>query len=235
MSRDFSENRMIKLGSVEAKRSSEVLESINEIFKQEKIFVYSEGKDEKRYFDKLGKDIHSSRVKIIPIDCGGSDCYAVCKYAENELKKEVEGDGYLKDCKKYVVFDCDDNFTRTDKKTNKFKSELAKEFCSRKDFEIVFSNICFEIWILCHYNNPYKKYSKEQLLNCGFLKKECVSLIGSKGYPYNKLRLLEKVAIKNSKELIELHNSLGVPIYSAKSNPVTQIGELIEKLRGYER
>ncbi len=235
MSRDFSEHRMIKAEIVEVKRSSEILESIDEIFKQEKIFVYGEGQTEKRYFNNLDGDIHSSRVKIIPKDCGGSDCYTICKHAKEEFKKEVEKNDDLKDCKKYVVFDCDDNFTRSDLKTGKIKSELAKEFCSYENFEIILSNMCFEVWILCHYSNPHEKYSKVELLDRDFLIKTCNALTCGSRYKYKILKPLECIAIKNSKKLVELQESLGVEIYSKNSNPVTQIGELVEKLRKYDR
>ncbi|MCK5449562.1 RloB domain-containing protein [Candidatus Pacearchaeota archaeon] len=235
MVRDFSEHHKMKPELIEIKRSSESLESINEIFKQEKIFVYGEGQDEKRYFDNLDKDINSSRVKIIPKDCGGSDCYTICKHAKAEFKEEVEKNDDLKDCEKYVVFDCDDNFTRSDLKTGKIKSELAKEFCFYEDFEIILSNMCFEIWILCHYNNPQEVYSKLELLDRDFLKKTCNALTCGSRYRYKILKPLESIAIKNSKKLIELQKSLGVEIYSENSNPVTQIGELVEKLRKYDR
>lgn len=235
MVRDFSENRKIKPAPSEIKRSSEVLESINEIFRQEKIFVYGEGKAEQRYFTRLDKNINSSRVKICAKNTGGSDCFRITHVAKKMFKSELEKDEDLKDCIKYVVFDCDDNFERIDNETKKPKSCLAREFCICENFEIIFSNMCFEVWVLCHYDNPQKKYSKENLHDRDFLKRECAVLTGSKKYPYDRLLPLEKTAIKNSKELIELHKSLGTDIYSAESNPITQIGELVEMLRKYER
>lgn len=235
MSRDFSEHRTIKDKLPEIKRSSDILESVNEIFKQEKIFVYGEGKTEKRYFTRLDNDLNSSRVKICAKNTGGSDCYRISQVAKEMFESELEKSDDLKDCKKYVIFDCDDNFERLDSATGKIKSDLTKEFCCCEKFEIIFSNMCFEVWILCHYDNPFKKYSKKELSNRDFLKKECTALTGNKKYPYEKLLPLEKTAIKNSKKLIELQKSLGITIYSAESNPITQIGELVEKLREYER
>lgn len=235
MARDFSENRKIKPAPIEVKRSSEVLESVNEIFRQEKIFVYGEGKAEQRYFTRLDKNLNSSRVKIYAKNTGGSDCYRITKVAKEMFESELEKDEDLQDCIKYVVFDCDDNFERIDNLTKKPKSCLAKEFCDCEKFKIVFSNMCFEVWILCHYNNPKERYSKENLFDRDFLKRECAVLTGSKKYPYEKLLPLEETAIKNSKKLIELHKSLGIEIYSTESNPVTQIGELVEELRKYER
>ena len=235
MVRNFSKYRRMKPESIGIKRSSEILESINEIFKQEKIFVYGEGQAEKRYFTRLDEDLNSSRVRICAKNTGGSDCYRISKVAKEMFESELEKDEDLKDCKKYVIFDCDDNFEKSDSATGKIKSDLAKEFCGFENFEIIFSNMCFEVWILCHYNNPGVKYSKEKLSDRNFLKKECIALTGSKRYPYDKLLPLEKTAIQNSKILIDLHRALGVEIYSVESNPTTQIGELVEKLRKYER
>jgi len=232
MKRDFSQKKQIKPRVAVVQRSKDLLESVDERFNIKKIFIYTEGGDERKYFNGLEREFNSTRVEIICEDCGGSDSFTVAKKAQSLFESNIEDDSSPENYEKYLVFDADDNFTRIDLKTGKSKAELAKEFCVKENFGIIFSNMCLEVWILCHYCDPFISFRSEDLCDRKFLKKETKK----RGNRYSKLKLLQDVAIKNAQNLIKMHKANKVDIYSKRSNPVTQIGELILHLKKeYER
>ena len=104
------------------------------------LWIFCEGeKTEKNYFRKLRIDKRVPRLIIKIISPKNSDALEIIKYAFNYAKSK----GFQKGDTLYCVFDRDDN---SDKKL-----QQAEKFAKIHNIKIIFSNPCFEYWILSHF------------------------------------------------------------------------------------
>ena len=109
---------------------------------------------------------------------------------------------------------------------------MQKKLASQKGIKIIFSNPCFEFWILSHFECYKRPLEKE------VLKSKLISSLGQ--YNKNDPHLYEKTkehisgAIKFSKEVISMHENNGVEIISRKSNPSTLVHRLIEQIYDFD-
>lgn len=111
----------------------------------------------------------------------------------------------------------------------------AEELARRKDIEIVYSSPAFEYWFLCHFANIPKGYFNDCSAVITELNKHWKDVCKSE---YNKSdvdvfdRLSSKLDIARSQGLdIDLAN-IRNGIAAAKSNPSSQVYELIARLIG---
>ena len=123
------------------------------------------------------------------------------------------------------VFDRDQNSSE--------ELERAKKLASQKGIKIIFSNPCFEFWIISHFECYKKQLTKE------ILKRKLISSLGK--YDKNDQFLYEKTkehisdAIKFSKDIISMHEKDGVEIISRDSNPSTLVHQLVEQIRDFDK
>ncbi len=239
-----NENLVVQLGKeIPCPVSDMFLEAESEIFDAKLIFLFCEGKGEFNYFNGYQLGIKSSRIKVVPRYPDqerreGSDIkkisQQVCKAIENS-EVEVKHDGSRKkyqvdDIDEFkVIFDRDTNF-RINKRTERSKYEEAKELIDDRKVELFLSNYSFEVWILCHFIKPSRSIKSTRL------KKEIEKVWDLGPYSKSDNMIFDKIkdnldtAISNAERLLEEKRSDGVIIHSEESNPVTEIGMLIEYL-----
>lgn len=121
-----------------------------------KIYILVEGETEQKYFDFLRQKLRLSNVKIKTPILNNSGITWIDK-----AKRLLQNDPKLKRDKQtdvFVIFDKDEI------KVNELKSMFTK--ATRESFEIGFSNIAFEVWLLAHFEplTPYT-LSKQKLKN----------------------------------------------------------------------
>ena len=187
------------------------------------MWIFCEGeKTEFNYFNHLKSDIRSQKLKIKINFSEDKNAIGVVKYASNFLchsRDYVLGDIIV------CVFDRDQNSSK--------ELESAKKLASQKGIEIIFSNPCFEFWIISHfecYKNPLDKNVLKRKLNL-FLSQY------SKNDPFLYEKTKEHIsdAIKYSKNIISMHENDDVEIISRDSNPSTLVHQLIEQIRDFDK
>lgn len=187
-----------------------------------KMWIFCEGeKTEVYYFNHLKSDLRIRKLQIKVNSSDDKNALGVVNYALNSLKRKRD---YLLGDIIVCVFDRDQNSSEEIKR--------AKKLASQKGIEIIFSNPCFEFWILSHfgcYKTPLDK---------NMLKRKLISSLGQ--YNKNDPLLYEKTkehisdAIKFSKEVISMHENNGVEIISRDSNPSTLVHQLIEQIYDFD-
>lgn len=182
------------------------------------IGIYCEGESEEQYFKMLCQkynagNIHPQQIKVKALGESG----------QRLIDAAVKKGRYLHQSKIYVAFDRDE---KTDEELRACQ-RLAKKY----DVTILFSSVCFEIWVLMHFELVMRAYTRRDLFD---------KLSGPqyfnqdyrrfKGLPYRHF-LYDRVgsAIKNAQKLYvrnhemttddpytNIHLSLG-EIYSQKT------------------
>ena len=235
------EEKIFSIGEEKPERElGEVLPSEETLFEAKKIFLFCEGKTEYYYFLDYKKDIRSSRVEIIPRypdqeKREGPDVKKLTEQVHNSFEEFVVTDsGFKRSIEVFeidefcVIFDFDRNFDVIN--GGKTNYDRALEMKRSKRIEFFLSNYSFEVWILCHFKKPDRR------MKTTGLKKEILRCSGWSRYQkgqkdvYRELKERIEVAKKNAAKLFEEKENKGIPIYSDDSNPVTQIGKLIEKI-----
>lgn len=114
--------------------------------------IYCEGKTEENYFNMLKKKYRQSNVYPIKIK-------SMARSGMTLLHDVLEDPKLNKHDKIYLVFDRDEHDNE----------ELLKCFDQARkspyDITILFSSICFEIWILMHFESVNANYERKQLFN----------------------------------------------------------------------
>ncbi|MDN3128798.1 RloB family protein [Enterococcus faecalis] len=128
--------------------------SRNKVLKKE-IFIFCEGITEKIYFDLLKQKYRLPNVKV-RVSGGLGQSLELVKCA---LKKTATSNSKKKQAieKVLVVFDKDDEPWET--------IEQAFSLARKNHLDVCFSNECFELWLLAHYEKIQKnKYYDRKLL-----------------------------------------------------------------------
>lgn len=187
------------------------------------MWIFCEGeKTEIHYFKHLRSDLRIRKLQIKVNSSDNKNALGVVNYALNYLNRKRD---YLPGDIIACVFDRDQNSPED--------IERAKKLASKKGIEIIFSNPCFEFWILSHFE-CYKRPLEKDML-----KRKLISSLGQ--YNKNDPLLYEKTkerisdAIKFSKDIISMHDNNGVEIISRDSNPSTLVHQLIEQIYDFEK
>ena len=182
------------------------------------LYIVCEGeKTERLYFDNYKTSIN---VKVRPIKCSNTDAIGIVKFAINIIKR---GHYSIKDNDKIIcVFDRDAND----------EVDLAKAFKSARENKIkmCLSNPFFELWFLLHHEYDDQPFTKEKLESR--LEKYIPNYKKNQNY-YEELLSKMDYAIKNADKLNGYHSSNDVSLESVKSNPSTQVHEVIALINGY--
>lgn len=218
-----------------SKKSNEIIRSKLGITPRntQKILIISEGEVEKSYFIKTNTLF---RRKAIEIECLcseiGNDALSIVDFAISKKSKYSKDD----DIKSvWCVFDVDKNGF------DKIHQALTK--AKKNKINICISNICFEIWLICHYS-----YSTGEVVNGDAAKSLIKNYIknydSSRNFFHNNPEIFEElmskkdIAIKNSQDLDNFHNKefpeyyeKGFLIrYDLNRNPSTHVYKLINEI-----
>lgn len=134
---------------------------------KKKIVIFCEGETEKNYFTMLRSKYRSAHISVegagIDIQVGEGQAVKLVEHAKSTLERDGRYKG-IGVPSVYVVFDKDDV---TD-------SEITKAFrlAEGYGYKVMFSNECFEYWILLHFeetNHPPSRKRLNQRLSKHFL------------------------------------------------------------------
>lgn len=179
-----------------------------------KILIVCEGEQtEKDYFEYLRKKYGLTATEVIIKEDGGSSPNSVFKDALELYQKSLRRNQVPYDTV-YCVYDKDE-FSQ--------HAEVKNRIEQQKDFNLIFSNPCFEVWYLFHYGPHTKPFMKKGTKTSSQqVKSQVNKLLKKKGNRYLEF-LFSKTdeAIKNSKSNIKQHID----------NPYTNMFELVEKMQ----
>lgn len=239
--------------SNEEENLGEELEVENLLFIAKNIFVFCEGKTEFNYFTGFDSSHNNSRLKIIPryprhstgAGNSGEGCNfdQLCTQVKNSVDNKIveihdinrnyshtvyENDEFN------IIFDCDKNF---DSINNPSKYNIGQNIISSLNVKIYLSNYSFEIWILCHFEIPPNNLMSNTNLRIGEILPDRINQQHIPNYEkndrliFNKLKQHTETAINNSKILLSQNKTRNTLIHSKQSEPVTEIGLFLEKLK----
>lgn len=179
-----------------------------------KILIVCEGQQtEKDYFEYLKRRYKLSTAEVKVKEDGGSSPNSVFKDALELYNNSLENNQVAYDVV-YCVYDQDEFSQHSDVK-NKIKQQ--------KNFNRIFSNPCFEIWYLFHYNKTAKPFAKKGKKTASQqVKSQVEALLKKNGSNYLEYLFdYTDKAIKNAKE----NSKQGI------RNPYTNVYLLVEKMR----
>lgn len=181
--------------------------------------IYCEGQTEENYFNMLRQKYHqfSVSVKRPPIKVKSM------ARSGKALLHDVLADPKLsKQDKVYLVFDHDEHS----------KQELLECFDqarkSKYDIKILFSNICFEVWILMHFEPVTAAFSRPQLFSKlsgkQYFNEEYSK---NKGQKIDILRDRVSTAVKNANRI---SSPTDQPTQIIKKDPYTNINLYLKEI-----
>ena len=113
------------------------------------IYIFTEGETEKNYFNMLNKKYRTSATVKVNISSARKQGLALLNFALNKLKSLSESERKEID-QIYIIFDKDDI------SADEMKTILKKVKSNSYEIEIGFSNSCFEVWLLYHFEKKHK-------------------------------------------------------------------------------
>lgn len=114
---------------------------------RKKDFVFTEGETEIIYFERV-KRVYRSRLSVRFVSCSKQSLTLVnhvIAFINNMSKEDLKSLGTV-----YVVFDKDSEELEVVKKAIKKAEE--------NNFEVIFTNECFDLWILAHFGDFTDRY-----------------------------------------------------------------------------
>lgn len=197
-----------------SQRGSRRTKRVNNIF-----LIICEGKEtEKQYFNCFRNELRRSNFEIIALPAKHRDAISIVNRAIEEIKYRELDIGYGDQV--WCVFDRDIN-----KNPELIEAKIEAQKCG---INIAFSNPCFEVWYICHYirssaslddGDKAKRFLQNYIPN--YHESLCV---------YHKIKPLQTTAFNNAKYLKEEHARFGNILYSIKSDPSTNVDELVKAL-----
>lgn len=191
------------------------------------VYIFTEGEEtEPNYFECKKKEIRSSNVKI-KIKGVGHNTVSLVDYAKEFVAiMDIKIDSSMGGDECWVVFDKDNYNADFDR---------AISVAESAGFKVAYSNECFELWLLLHFNfidaAIGRKEYKEKL-------DEKINKINGQDYQKNSKNMyeliahLEKDAIRNAKKLLETHKGVQSAL---KRNPSTTVHSLVERLNALKK
>jgi hypothetical protein len=181
------------------------------------IWILCEGETERRYFQNL-RAIERKKYQVRPFVSQNKRADLLVKEAINfKNSKDFEEEDLI-----VCLFDRDNN-------SNK-ELGAAKIISEKENIQIFFSNPCFEVWILSHFEKC-----------CGFEQKQLHSYLKDK-YKLDTKKETElyeitmnklSSAIERCKEMNKNIISKDIDLLSTHSNPSCQIHELIDLINSF--
>ena len=186
---------------------------------KENIYISCEGDAEEAYLNGLKKRYS----KFATIKISNSSPRTSALDVVKNLKKKYKNEYTRKDLK-YCIFDCDDNSSE--------QLEQALQLANNEHAKIIFSNPCFEIWLLWHYENNLRFQSSRE-----DLKRRIETYIRPEYWKFKENPNLYDFVRDNTSEAVlnYEHRRLelaqdGLAEYSIESNPYTNFNDLLTQL-----
>ncbi|MDN5342760.1 MAG: hypothetical protein PWP28_1635 [Oceanotoga sp.] len=170
--------------------------------------MFCEGDTEVKYFNSLNNHLKDSNIVITTKKSNKTDCIGIHKYAENYKNSNNNEFDYY-----FLVFDKDYN-----------SFENIEKVMSKKEYKILFSNPCFELWIILHYKLIDKKTDCKEIIK--MIKKFIPNYSKGQNDLFTKLKDKLTIAIENNNKLLDNHCKLYNHKNFIKLNPYTNIFEL---------
>jgi hypothetical protein len=221
----------------DVKSSSEVPDYGDEIIisNPNKYFLYCEGKTEEKYFKRLRNDyFNSSRLDIQlfkPNQKNHEGCDAKSLACQFISKKKIEiMDKDFKDDENqfFLIFDRDNNCDEPVSSEEKHLDYCLRE-CTNNSIKPIFSNPCFEVWLICQFEKPIKTNFPERSQDTKSLYN--ATKIKQVNRNMNQAKRLAN-AKRYGKEIFEerINNNNKIELYSKESYPITEIFKLVSLL-----
>lgn len=227
--------RRNKVGGAEGRRIKKEAEQYNRK-------RYQDTKDERKRLIIACEDTKSSRFYFQEIFSELQKDFAIAKTSlviakhigtdpNNVLKALLEHPKYETFEHKWIVIDRDEKRLRKGETGGRTVEEFEQALANaeKNKVDVAYSNPCFEIWVLLHfqyYDKKIDRYVLERYLR--------------RYYQYSKSKLfsrmfdpdLQKTAIKNATNLMRWREGQG--INPTTDNPSTTVHKLVELLNGFK-
>lgn len=179
------------------------------------IVIVCEGKvTERIYFEKYRTVLRSTNIKV---EIPKTKCTDPINLTKSALA--YRRDHHLKTGDTvWCVFDCDEN-------TNEQMAQACK--IAGVNVLLCLSNPSFELWYLLHFTPITSKIFREEAMA---RLKEFMPDYDKNIDVYGRLEDKREQAIKNAKQLIELHKKANIKLLCVESNPSTQVGVIVKEL-----
>lgn len=192
--------------------------------------ILCEGETEVRYFKSYRMaDENRDRLRGVEVDIYrpvNHSPVGLVREAKNRLK-EAKRDGLPEYESIWIVFDKNGHAN--------IPNAFHEARTSNPEIQIAFSAVCFEYWILLHYEQRKIFFQNGDAI-VSYLKQKCMNNYTKAKVGYRELKGLLETALKNSKWLhkqnkLDLDN--GIPVY--KLDAYTNIDELMNLLENLSR
>ncbi|PIP27067.1 MAG: abortive phage infection protein [Candidatus Moranbacteria bacterium CG23_combo_of_CG06-09_8_20_14_all_39_10] len=191
------------------------------------IYIFTEGEEtEPNYFESKKREIRNTNIKI-KIKGTGYNTTSLVDYVEDFLVKNNIKIGNSDNSDNYwVVFDRDDFSSNFDS---------AVEKAEKLGLKVAYSNECFELWFLLHFNFIDTAIGRKELIKK--LDKE-ISKTNGQSYQKNSknmyeiIKNMEKDAIKNAEKLLEMYKKEHSYL---KKDPSTTVHLLVNDLNALNK
>ncbi|WP_411345020.1 RloB family protein [Paenibacillus sp. WLX1005] len=192
---------------------------------KKEILIFCEGETEKLYFEMLNRKYNASNVKInntiqvSPFVAPGQSLDLV-EYVIRSIQKNPR---YKKnDVEKiYVVFDKDDqDWERVD---------MAIRLAKSNGFGVIFSNICFDIWLLMHYEDVNIALERKTIYS------KLSNSMSIENYEKNKANSIIKDILYTKVKVAHDRSQKCCDWSCMRSNPFTNIAEEIKNIYGTQK
>lgn len=173
------------------------------------ILIYTEGETEKIYLECLKEILRSRDRKGIKIRRLGKQGLSLFDGVNNILKNN---NSLVSPVEVYIVVDKDDT---------KIEDLIKlREKCLDKEFKLIFSNECFELWLLFHFEKVTSYMSRSDLT------KKLTKWV-KKDFNKTDIKVLSKIAGLHK---VAIENASGIDCLNDDNlckNPYTNVKELI--------
>ena len=174
------------------------------------LVIVCEGQTECTYFNSYKE--RKSGLRIETLNCTATDPQNLMNFALKQ-KHELDDEDDV-----WCVFDLDNSTNEAIQRAIKLAEDKIK---------VCLSNPCFELWYLLHFEYLDRNISTKDVQNK--LEKHIKSYDKSKDY-FKDILFKIDVAIKNAKKLNLKHETSKTELLSVKSNPSTQVFQLVEHI-----
>lgn len=184
------------------------------------ILIYCEGPTEVEYIRMLSQKYSRKNVSVTPLSMGGANqkniVNTVSKKVSARKKKDTE----------FEVYICLDKDSLTPNELQKIHADAKKE-----EIGMIYSSLCFEVWILSHFQKVDSIKSSTWLYNEVGKHLDISHYANNKGQNdlqkfKNKLKDLVNVAYDNTSSMIPLDGN----IYVFSQSVYTNVGQSIKRI-----
>lgn len=183
------------------------------------LWLFCEGsKTEKNYFSRICYIERINRLKIKVIDSSNTDALGVVKYAMNYKKAHPRD--FEKGDLTFCVFDCDSNSNE--------QLEKCEAIAKKSRIQCIFSNPCFEYWILCHFVYHPSQLDSNELIEK--IKVHYPKYAKNDEDIYSNTCSKLNTALDNSVRVNDSHCKKRLKLLSRESNPCTLVSEIMNQI-----